>query len=444
MKRLLVSSLDVNLQNALTAIPNVVVTVDSTRHNTRDLALRGDCDAVVPDLDLRPATAQIDLLEELRGTGIPVIVVAGDDPASVLELERRGIQHHCKKPLIAHHLKLLELALQRTQGEESVGRGSVSGYGGLVGWSNASQEVYSMIRRVAPLDVFVIVTGENGTGKELIARAIHSQGHRAARPFVAVSCGAVPDSLIEAELFGCEKGAFTGANARRVGYFEEAADGTLLLDEIGELSLHTQTRLLRVLQEREFMRLGSSRAIPLRARMLFATNRNLRQMVEAGTFREDLYYRLNVVGIHSLPLRERRDDIPLLAGHFLRHYAATYGKSIVSIGQEALRLLCRYDWGGNVRELENVIQRAIVLCDKDTIVPSDLPDHLQEAGAGAPEEAASDSFEDRVHQFRIRLAMEALRECHGSKTLAAQRLNISRTYLHRLIRPESGDAELVA
>ncbi len=444
MRRVLVSSLDVNLRNALATIPNVALTVDSTRHRTRDLVLSGDCDAVVLDLDLRPAAAQLDLIEDLRGTGIPVIVVAGDDPACMRELERRGIEHHCRKPLLAHHLKLLELAIQRTESEESVAPESPLGCGGLVGWSAASQAVYGMIRRVAPLDVFVIITGENGTGKELIARAIHSLGDRAAKPFVAVSCGAVPDSLIEAELFGCEKGAFTGASARRVGYFEEAANGTLLLDEIGELSLHTQTRLLRVLQEREFMRLGSSTAIPLRARMLFATNRNLRQMMEAGTFREDLYYRLNVVGIHSQPLRERRDDIPLLAEHFLSHYARTYRRSIVSISRDVLGLFCRYDWPGNVRELENVIQRAIVLCDKDTIVPSDLPDHMRESGADAPEEAASDSFEDRVHEFRIRLAMDALRECHGSKTLAAQRLNISRTYLHRLIRHESDSAELVA
>jgi transcriptional regulator with PAS, ATPase and Fis domain len=192
------------------------------------------------------------------------------------------------------------------------------------------------------------------------------------------------------------------------------------------------------------MRLGSSTAIPLRARILFATNRNLRQMVEAGTFREDLYYRLNVLGIHAHPLRERRDDIPLLAEHFLNHYARTYGRSILGISHDALGLLCRYDWPGNVRELENVIQRAIVLCDKDTIVPSDLPDHVREAGADEPEEAASNSFEDRVHGFRIRLVMDALSECHGNKTLAAQRLSISRTYLHRLIRPESDVVELVA
>jgi transcriptional regulator with PAS, ATPase and Fis domain len=255
-----------------------------------------------------------------------------------------------------------------------------------------------------------------------------------------LSCGAIPESLFEAELFGSEKGAFTGSSARRIGYCEQAGAGTLFLDEIGELSPHAQVKLLRVLQQREFMRLGSSTAVPLRARMLFATNRNLKQMVAAGEFREDLYYRLNVIRIHSQPLRNRADDIPQLAEHFVRTYAPAYGKSITGIRPEAMALLREHGWPGNVRELENVIQSAIILSDGEDIVASNLPEELQQTRTSVLNDALEwISFEDQLSEYKTRLAVAAVEKCNGNKTLAAQNLNISRTYLHRLIREPGED-----
>jgi transcriptional regulator with PAS, ATPase and Fis domain len=291
-----------------------------------------------------------------------------------------------------------------------------------------------------------MITGESGTGKELIARAIHSTGNRSAEPFVAVSCGAIPESLIEAELFGCEKGAYTGALARRTGYLEQAGRGTLLLDEIGELSHHTQVKLLRVLQQREFVRLGSSDTIPLRARVLFATNRDLRAMVDGGAFREDLYYRINVVGIHSRPLRDRRDDIPLLAQHFLSKYARIYGKEVNRISPDAMWFLNEHTWPGNVRELENVVQSAMILADEDTLTAAHLPEALQrDTVPGTSDDLRWASFEEKLREYKTRLAIEAVEECNGNKTLAAQSLGISRTYLHRLIRdPEEGGLSIQA
>src|SRR5580698_8797805 len=247
----------------------------------------------------------------------------------------------------------------------------------MIGSSPRCQIVYDLVRRVANLDASVLITGESGTGKELIAHAIHNLGHRRERPFVAVSCGAIPDTLIEAELFGAEKGAFTGSACRRRGYLEEAGNGTLFFDEIGECSPHTQIKLLRVLQEREFYRLGSSQPIPLQARLLFATHRSLLEMVGEGTFRQDLYYRVNVMGIKSPALRDHTEDIPQLAQHFMEEYSRLYRRPMTRISPNAVALLLEYGWPGNVRELENVIQSAIILSDSDTMLPKDLPSMMQ-------------------------------------------------------------------
>jgi len=314
----------------------------------------------------------------------------------------------------------------------------------LIGSSARSRATYDLIRRVTNLNSFVLITGESGTGKELIARAIHNLSDRAKLPFVAVSCGAIPETLIEAELFGHEKGAYTGTTGARAGYLEQAAGGTLFLDEIGELSLHTQVKLLRVLQQREFTRLGSSRPTPLRARVLFATHRDLTKMVEQGSFRQDLYYRVKVVEIQSPALREKSEDIPLLAEHFLKQYSEIYNKPMRAIQPEAMALLLEYSWPGNVRELENVIQSAIILAAGDTIAPEDLPEALQELDPLDAESALpGGSFEEQLRDYRIRLAMKAIQEANGNKTLAARSLNISRAYLHRLIR-EGGDQIAVA
>ncbi len=295
--------------------------------------------------------------------------------------------------------------------------------------------VYSLILRVSNLDAFVLIQGESGTGKELVARAIHNLSDRAKSPFVAVSCGAIPETLIEAELFGHEKGAFTGANSAREGYFEQAGAGTLFLDEIGELSLHTQVKLLRVLQEREFCRLGGNKLIPLRSRLLFATHRDLGKMVEEGTFRQDLLFRIDVLKIEVPPLRERRDDIPVLARHFLNTYSTAYHKSVSEIHRSAMGLLQAYDWPGNVRELENVIKRAVILSESETIEPEVLPENLRSRPALAViSRVESDSFEERLKEYKVRLVAKAVEESNGNKTLAARKLSITRAYLHRLLR----------
>jgi DNA-binding NtrC family response regulator len=307
----------------------------------------------------------------------------------------------------------------------------------LIVGSSAMKRVYALIGKVTNLNTSVLVTGESGTGKELIAQAIHRLGDRAKHPFVAVSCGAIPETLIESELFGHEKGAFTGATGTRVGYFEQAGNGTLFLDEIGELSLQTQVKLLRVLQQREFTRLGSSRLIPLRARIIFATHRDLKALMANNKFRLDLYYRVNVMTIEAPSLAERPEDIAVLANHFINRYSNLCGKPVTGISRAAMQMLEQHDWPGNVRELENVIQGAIILADGNTIELGDLPE-----GIRAPEPAGDDScprlgtFESLLREYKVKLAMKALEDCAGNKTMAARSLDISRTYLHHLIRTD--------
>jgi DNA-binding NtrC family response regulator len=311
----------------------------------------------------------------------------------------------------------------------------------LIGSSTHMQRVYQLVRRVTNLNASVLITGESGTGKELIARAIHNLGSRASRPFVAVSCGAIPETLIEAELFGHEKGAFTGTVGAREGYFEQAGDGTLFLDEIGDLSLFTQVKLLRVLQQMEFNRLGSNRLIPLRARLIFATHQDLGKLVAEGKFRQDLYYRINVMRIESPALQEHPEDIPQIAMHFLDHYSKVFQKPMEDIDPDALSLLQNYSWPGNVRELENAMQRAIILSAGPTVRAEDITLHSQDDDivdigdvVDIGDYNPAGSFERQLRDYKIKLAVSAVREHNGNKTLAARSLCISRAYLHRLIR----------
>jgi transcriptional regulator with PAS, ATPase and Fis domain len=311
----------------------------------------------------------------------------------------------------------------------------------LIGASGQMRVVYDLIHRVANLNAFVLIQGESGTGKELVAQAIHNRSERAGSPFVAVSCGAIPETLIESELFGHEKGAFTGAAASREGFLEQAGDGTLFLDEMAELSLATQVKLLRVLQQKEFTRLGGKKTIPLRARVVFATHRDLASMVEQGTFRQDLFFRINVLKMEVPPLRKRPEDIPVLAEHFLETYSAGFGKPGLTIEPGAMKLLLGYDWPGNVRELENTIQRAVILAERETIGPECLPELVQALPALEMEFlSGADSFEAQMRDYKVRLVLKAVSECNGNKTLAARKLSITRAYLHRLLR--QGPAEI--
>jgi DNA-binding NtrC family response regulator len=422
------------------------VAAESRRDRVKQLVFDGGCEVLIMDLDDRPTGQHIDFFEEIRAARVPLVALTDDNSRdAAMKLVECGIHNFCRKPLVASELKIAvrrayENARLQHHLEHIKQQSATAGCDQLIGSSAPLQHVYDLIRRVAPLNAFVLITGESGTGKELIARAIHRLSERHQSPFVAISCGAIPDTLIEAELFGYEKGAFTGAVGSRKGYLEQAGRGTLFLDEIGELSAHTQVKLLRVLQERQFSRLGTSAVVPLEARVLFATHRDLTAMVEAGGFRLDLYYRVNVMSIKAPALRDHSEDIPLLARHFLDKYAQLYHKSVSGIAPTAMAMLLAYDWPGNVRELENVIQKAIILTDDDTIHSQDLSENLlQHYLPGALDSPPGDSFEEQLRDYKVRLAHKAIEDCDGNKTLAARSLQISRTYLHRLIKERVED-----
>jgi Nif-specific regulatory protein len=304
---------------------------------------------------------------------------------------------------------------------------------GLVGRSAAMQRIFTLIAKVARSDATtVLITGETGTGKELVARAIHLNSDRAKRPFVAINCAALTDTLLETELFGHERGAFTGAVAQKKGKIELADDGTVFLDEVGELAPVLQSKLLRALQEREIERVGGTRPVRVDVRVISATNRNLSDDVAAGRFRRDLFHRLDVVQIAVPPLRERREDIPQLASHFAARFARKAARPIRGISPEALTYLTAYDWPGNVRELENTIERAIVLGSSECILREDLPEALLERAPTRTSEAAR--FHDVVRDAKVRVILDAFREARCSYTDAAHLLGLHPNYLHRLIR----------
>jgi DNA-binding NtrC family response regulator len=443
--RLLLYSQDADLQTLLAATlgKDFSLVLERRMGAIREVISQAQCDVLVLDLDSSSSAMQQQLgfFDEIRDSGVPVVVMTDEDSKAIaLDLVQRGVYNYIRKPPVLPELKMVvrrayEFAVLKRELEHARQPLMPAGCDQLIGSSARSQVVYGLIRRVANLDASVLITGETGTGKELIARAIHNLSNRKERPFVAVSCGAIPDTLIEAELFGAERGAYTDAAAKRKGYLEEAGAGTLFFDEIAEFSAHTQVKLLRVLQEREFSRLGSSQPIRLHARLLFATHRNLLEMVEGGTFRQDLYYRVNVMGIRSPALRDHTEDIPPLAQHFVKEYARLYQSPVAGVAPNAMALLLEYGWPGNVRELENVIQGAIILSDHDAIQPKDLPQALQRPDLlGLGDSLPAASFEEQMRDYKITLAHRALRECHGNKTLAARSLHISRTYLHRLIK----------
>lgn len=417
-----------------------------------ELLSSAECDVVLMDLNSQHDRVyeRIEYARDVCGCDTPWVIMADDALRSAAnELVEMGAHGYCRRPPSVRDLRIM---LRRAHESSSLKTQlhtvqkqleTVTGCDRMIGASRQMQQVYRLVESVTDLNVSVLITGQSGTGKELIARAIHNRGARSNRPFVAVPCGAIPETLIEAELFGHEKGAYTGTVGAREGYFEQAGDGTVFLDEIGELSLLTQVKLLRVLQQREFSRLGSSRLIPLRARLIFATNQNLAEMVAQGKLRQDLYYRINVVEIKTPPLHERPEDVPQIAAHFLRMYSQMYQKQMDTIEPDALALLQRYPWPGNVRELENVIQRAIVCAAGTTIRAIDLPQYFQtEHAAEVDTLRPGGSFEQQIHEFKLKLAATAIRENNGNKTLAARSLGISRAYLHRLIRLLDPEAAL--
>jgi len=331
------------------------------------------------------------------------------------------------------------LALEALKAENRRLRAELDPLEDMVGDSKAMRHLGIMINKVAQGDATVLIRGESGTGKEVVARAIHAASPRAEKPFVAINCAAIPDTLLESELFGHEKGSYTGAVAMKKGKLEVAEDGTVLLDEIAELAPTMQAKLLRVLQQHEFERVGGTRPIKLHARVLAATNKDLEAAIKNSEFRQDLFYRLNVVSVPVPPLRKHREDIPLLAIYFATKYAQKCNRPFKGITPEARAILMNYEWPGNVRELENAIEHAIVLGASDEIRPEDLPEALLERQAAKPD---GTKYHAAISELKKRLIRDALAEADGSYTEAAKLLGVHPNYLHRLIRNLEMKAEL--
>ena len=374
-----------------------------------------------------------------RGTDISVIAYGSDQHRKkAVQAFRAGAFDFLEQPLDIQALKFaLDRAWRRASlvHELAVAHRALCGghVEGLLGNGKSMDRVNDVIRKVAGVFTSVLITGESGTGKGVVAQAIQRLSQRSKKPFVAFSACSFPESLVEDELFGHEKGAFTGAFQTRRGRFEEANGGTIFLDEIGDLSIPVQTKLLRVLQERTVERLGSNVSHPIDARLICATSRNLEQMVRMGTFREDLYFRISVVRIQMPPLRERGEDIPLLAEYFLRKFAKAHGKVARGFTPGFLSALTRHSWPGNIRELQNVIERSLVLADgHDLLGVNDLPPELR-TFAAPEQDLNTNSFHEAVQGFKRELVRSALRMHSGNKLKAARELGISRCYLHRLL-----------
>ena len=363
-----------------------------------------------------------------------VLVTTVRTVRTAVEAMKLGASDSLTKPVAMDHLRgVVNRALERRalQREVRYLRGELArheGFDQLVGRSPAMRRVYDLVRQIADTTATVLISGESGTGKELIARAIHRQGSRRDRPFVAVNCAALPAELLESELFGHERGAFTGAHARKLGKFEVAHTGTLFLDEIGMLRLDLQPKLLRALQEREIERVGGGRAIRVDARILAASNMNLRQAMATGRFREDLYYRLNVVPITVAPLRERRADVAPLARHFLAKYARQFGKAVTDLSPGALEVLERYHWPGNVRELENIVARSVALAAEPLVQLDQIPLDIALAPAEAAPEDRLNLREAKQEVERL-LILRALDRAGGNQTVAARLLDMHRNTL---------------
>jgi two-component system NtrC family response regulator len=399
-------------------------------------------DLVIADIRM-PGLSGLDLLGRIKAANAdtPVILITAfgtvGDAVGAMKL---GAADYVLKPLNPEELKVnVQRALEHQQllDENRYLRDfsdTAFRFENLIAGSKRMRDVFDVAAQVARRDSTVLLTGESGTGKELLAKAVHQNSLRVSKPFITVNCGAIPENLIESELFGHRKGSFTGAVADRVGKFEAANEGTVFLDEIGELPINLQVRLLRVIQEREIDKIGFPKPIPVNVRLIAATNRDLRTLIEDGHFREDLFYRLSVVTIELPPLRERRDDIPLLIAHFLKKHCERYQEPVPSITDDALELLARYDWPGNVRELENVVEHAVVLGHSDVIRAEDLP--LQVRQAKSRVSSISLKLPDEgidLEEVEKEILVQALEKHQWNQTRAARYLNISRkTLIYRM------------
>ena len=399
-------------------------------------------------VDLRmPGLDGLQVIQRLAAIqpGVPVLVLTAFVTIdTAIEAIRAGAYDYLSKPFRMEEIKVVvrrALEARRLASENRQYRRELEGLynvRNLLGQSPQMVEVYKLVARVSGLDTTVLIQGETGTGKELAARAIHYASPRAERPFVVVDCTALPEGLFESELFGHERGAFTGAVSTRRGLLETSDGGTCFLDEIGELAPALQAKLLRLLQERAIRRVGGNEVLPVNVRIITATNRDLGKRVAEGAFREDLYYRLNVVTIVLPPLRERSQDIPLLAQHFLDKYARPAGKPARGFAPETLAVLSGYHWPGNVRELEHAIERAVALSSSEVLVPDDLPVLLRQGPAGDLRLPASRMTLEEVKQWYVAKVLE---EAGGNKVRAAELLGIDRGTLYRILRRHASEEE---
>ena len=405
---------------------------------------------VVADIRMETMTG-FDVLrhvrEHHRQTAV-ILITAYASVETAVEAMKMGAYDYVTKPF---KIDELQMTIQRALDYEAALRENVYlrkelknkyKFENIIGTSRKMQQVYGLINKVADTDSTVLIQGESGTGKELVARGLHFNSNRQHHPFVAINCSALPENLLESELFGHKKGAFTGAVADKRGLFEEANLGTIFLDEVNSMAPPLQTKLLRVLQEREVRRVGDNKSSPVNVRVVGATNEPLLPKLKDGTFREDLYYRLAVIPIEIPPLRERLEDVPLLVNHFLQKQAAAGGGEPKKIEQKAVEILSHYDYPGNVRELENAIERACALCENEMILPGDLPPNIVAAAMGEKEEQARAAMPvgetlDNFIQQQERSYIEAtLAHCGGSREKAASMLGISMATLYRKVEPK--------
>ncbi len=405
-------------------------------------------DIVLMDIRM-PGFSGLDALQEmrtLRSDAIIILMTAYATVETAVEAIRNGAFDYIIKPFDLNEVKLLidrALQMRRMKLEINLLHRELSDsfqWGHFLTNSPKMMELCRDTAKIAQSAANVLISGESGTGKELIAKAIHYNSPRAKGPFIKINCGALPETLLESELFGHEKGAFTGALMRKSGLFERANQGTVLLDEVGEMSQNLQVKLLRVLQEREFERIGGTETIKADIRLVAATNRDLKQMVENKQFRNDLYYRLNVIHLRTLPLRERPEDIALLADHFLQKFCGENNKDIIGIDSQALELMQQYDWPGNVRELANAMERAVIMSLGMMVFPEDLPEQIVadpkkeqpedvEADDIAQDDQNDQNLKKKLKEYERDLIRKTLQNCQGNRMRAAQELGISRRSL---------------
>jgi len=394
-------------------------------------------DILVTDLKM-PKADGIEVLEQVMQRSaetLTIIITAHATVETAIQALRKGASDYILKPLdfdevilrIENLLNQKKLVQENKYLREQIDQ--EFNFNHIIGESPAMKEVYRMVKRVSNANSNVLITGPSGTGKELVARAIHSNSPRSSKPFIAINCGAIPKDLMESELFGHKKGAFTGAISDKDGVFVAANKGTVFLDEVGEIPVDQQVNLLRVIQEREVKPIGSNQMISFDTRIIAATNKNLEEEIEKGNFREDLYYRLNVVEIPLPTLQKRKEDIPLLAHHFIKKYSRELNRPVKGISSEAIGALMSYDWKGQVRELENIIERSVLLGDGDFITPDDLPGSIQESSNDFEYDA--DSLEDAVQTFEKHHIISVLKRTEGNKAEAARLLGIDPSTLYR-------------